>query len=182
MPPNLTNCLLILPEHCGRRTAKRHVGEIRRAKGSISVQSSINITQPAFGLFCLLARSTPRPKNHRVVFNRQVGDKCIVIVKEKQIKRRQTELLSEHNDAVRQAAREFAEKAGLQPDIVDAIEQAGSFHDVGKANPLWQLAADGGSIKYPVAKTCILYRRPGSRGFDMSLNPWIMLTSNWPNI
>jgi len=88
----------------------------------------------------------------KVVFDCKVGDKRIVIVKQKQTAKRGTELLSVHQEEVAKYALEFAEKCGVD-ELVSAITEAARLHDSGKANPLWQLAARGGSINNPVAKT-----------------------------
>jgi len=152
LPRGLTNCLLILPEHCGLGLQSGMLVKSDNG-GLLDISTIEHKHHPARNRLILPADQEYAPlKNGKVVFDRAVGDKHIIIVKEKQRKIHETELLSEHNEAVRQAARQFAEKAGLSADIVNAIEQAGCFHDAGKSG-LWQLAAEGGDIKNPIAKT-----------------------------
>jgi CRISPR-associated endonuclease/helicase Cas3 len=156
LPRGLTNCLLILPEHCGLGLQGGMLVKSDNG-GLLDISTIEHKHHPARIRLILPADQEYAPsKNEKVVFNRAIGDKRIVIVKEKQRKAHETELLSEHNEAVRQAARQFAEKAGLSVDIANAIEQAGCFHDAGKSG-LWQLAAEGGDIKNPIAKTWRLY-------------------------
>jgi hypothetical protein len=153
--PRLTNCLLMLPEHCGLGLQSGMLVKSNHAPLDISTIEHKH--HPARTRLILPADEEYAPaKNEKIVFDRKGGDKRILIVKEKQTKRHKTELLSEHDEAVRQVAREFADKAGLTADIVNAIEQAALFHDSGKSG-LWQLAAEGGDIKHPIAKTWRLY-------------------------
>lgn len=155
LPRNLTNCLLILPEHCGLGLQGGML--VKSDGGTLDISTIEHKHHPArTRLVPPAGEEYEAKKNEKVVFDRQVGDKRIVIVKEKPRKSHKTGLLSEHSEAVRQAARQFAEKTGLNGEIIAAIEQAGLFHDTGKSG-LWQFAAEGGDIKNPIAKTWRLY-------------------------
>lgn len=52
--------------------------------------------------------------------------------------------LGDHCDGVGALAREFAARAGLSQDLQDDLELAGRLHDLGKADPRFQLMLHGG--------------------------------------
>jgi CRISPR-associated endonuclease/helicase Cas3 len=56
--------------------------------------------------------------------------------------------LADHGERVGALAREFAERLGLEPALARAVELAGRWHDIGKADPRFQAALYGGD---PVA-------------------------------
>jgi CRISPR-associated endonuclease/helicase Cas3 len=152
LPRNLTNCLLILPEHCGLGLQGGML--VKSDNGTLDISTIEHKHHPARTRLILPAgEEYDAKKNEKVAFDREVRDKRIVIVKKKQIQSHKTGLLSEHSAAVRQAACQFAEKAGLDAEIVNAIVHSAQCHDAGKANIVWQLAAKGGNIKNPIAKT-----------------------------
>jgi CRISPR-associated endonuclease/helicase Cas3 len=149
----LTNCTLIVPEQAGFGL---HSGMLVRSNSdaTLDVSTIEHKHHPArVRLILLAAEEYAAAKGEAVAFDRIVGDKRIVIVKTKVAKDYSTELLSEHSDAVCSAAKQFAEKAVLDDELVAAIAEAGQFHDFGKANPIWQLAAKSGNVKRPIAKT-----------------------------
>lgn len=52
--------------------------------------------------------------------------------------------LLEHGERVGKLAREFAERLGLAPELARAVELAGRWHDLGKADPRFQVSLYGG--------------------------------------
>lgn len=149
----LTNCTLIVPERSGFGL---HSGMLVRSDSEATLDvSTIEHKHHLARIRLILSAGEEytAAKDEAVAFDRFVGDKRIVIVKIKAPKNYSTELLSEHSDAVCSAAKDFAEKALLDDGLIDAIAEAGQFHDVGKANPIWQLAAKSGNVKRPIAKT-----------------------------
>jgi CRISPR-associated endonuclease/helicase Cas3 len=48
--------------------------------------------------------------------------------------------LASHTRDVETLARQFAEKSGLAPELVEAIALAGRFHDSGKSRRVWQMS------------------------------------------
>lgn len=60
--------------------------------------------------------------------------------------------LDHHNNKVGNCARQIAERLNLDAKLVNAIEYAGNWHDLGKDRPTWQRGA-GNSYHEPVAKT-----------------------------
>jgi CRISPR-associated endonuclease/helicase Cas3 len=149
----LTNCTFILPERSGFGL---HSGMLVRSDSDATLDISTieHKHHPArVRLILAAAEEYTAAKGEAVAFDRIVGDKRILVVKTKVAKDYSTELLSEHSDAVCSAAKEFAKKALLDDELIAAITEAGQFHDVGKANPIWQLAAKGGNVKRPIAKT-----------------------------
>ena len=52
--------------------------------------------------------------------------------------------LVEHGERVGALAREFAERLGLAPELARAVELAGRWHDLGKADPRFQVSLYGG--------------------------------------
>ncbi len=59
--------------------------------------------------------------------------------------------LEEHGTSVGEAAGALARKVGLSPELVEAVQTAGRYHDVGKSRRVWQLAA--GNRGKPMAKS-----------------------------
>lgn len=61
--------------------------------------------------------------------------------------------LIDHCTRVGDLARDFAERLGLAPDLVRAVELAGRFHDIGKAEPRFQAALYDGDALAALAGT-----------------------------
>ncbi|PFG73084.1 type I-G CRISPR-associated helicase/endonuclease Cas3g [Tepidiforma thermophila] len=61
--------------------------------------------------------------------------------------------LIDHCTRVGGLARDFAERLGLAPDLVRAVELAGRFHDIGKAEPRFQAALYDGDALAALAGT-----------------------------
>jgi CRISPR-associated endonuclease/helicase Cas3 len=61
--------------------------------------------------------------------------------------------LDEHARRVGAAARCIATALGLPPELVDALETAGSWHDTGKGRRVWQRAAGVPATSEPLAKS-----------------------------
>ena len=178
LPRRLTNCLLIWPEHCGLGLQSGMLVKSDNG-GTLDISTIEHKHHPARTRLILSADAEYNAgKKEKVIFDRPVGDKHIVIVKEKQTKRHKTELLSEHNEAVGQAARQFAEKAGVGAETVNAIVQSAQCHDAGKANPVWQLAAKGGTLKTRLPRPLMSVLR-GWQVTGTSLRAWIVLLPSW---
>ncbi len=95
-----------------------------------------------------------------VAFETEIGDAYIAVLKEKNRRSSSSHvLLCDHNQAVGVTAKKFAEFAGLDLETANAMQYAGQHHDDGKANPIWQFAAKGGSVEKPLAKTSRLDAR-----------------------
>jgi CRISPR-associated endonuclease/helicase Cas3 len=154
LPTKLTNCLLILPTTCGLGLQS---GMLVKSDGDtlLDISTIEHKHHPARTRLILNASEEFTVNDvDKVVFDCVVDDKRIMIVKAKQAKKSgKKELLADHSAAVRQVAAEFATKAVLSAELIEAFTEAGAFHDTGKANPIWQLAAKGGNIKVPIAKT-----------------------------
>ena len=91
-------------------------------------------------------------KNEKELFNKQVDGQALIVRKVKDRKRTVRVLLNDHSEEVRVMASTFAEKAGLDAEVVAALEVAGQMHDMGKANPIWQVAARGSAKNEAIAK------------------------------
>ena len=91
-------------------------------------------------------------KNEKELFYKEVNGQALIVRKVKDRKRTVRVLLSDHLEEARVIARTFAEKAGLDVELVAALEVAGKMHDVGKANPIWQVAARGSAKGKAIAK------------------------------
>ncbi|MCL6537371.1 MAG: CRISPR-associated endonuclease Cas3'' [Acidothermus sp.] len=61
--------------------------------------------------------------------------------------------LIDHCTRVGDLARDFAERLGLAPELVRAVELAGRFHDIGKAEPRFQAALYDGDALAALAGT-----------------------------
>jgi hypothetical protein len=101
-------------------------------------------------------------KTEREVFKKDVDGQLLIVRKLRDRRRSEKVLLIDHSEEVRMYARLFAEKSGLDPELVAALEEAGLKHDLGKANPVFQLAIDNKDVRQPLAKS-------GSR-----MNPWVL--------
>lgn len=64
--------------------------------------------------------------------------------------------LDEHNQAVAAMAKHFAERCYLPEALRGAIERAGVFHDLGKADPRFQAWLFGGNRRRAEAHECLL--------------------------
>lgn len=60
--------------------------------------------------------------------------------------------LTDHLSAVADMAQNLGAKLGLPKDIVQALRLAGTYHDCGKQERIWQLAAGNTGLATPVAK------------------------------
>ncbi|WP_322819009.1 type I-U CRISPR-associated helicase/endonuclease Cas3 [Tepidiforma sp.] len=76
--------------------------------------------------------------------------------------------LAEHGERVGALAREFAERLGLAPELARAVELAGRWHDLGKADPRFQASLYGGdplaaAVGELLAKSGLDPRDPAAR-------------------
>jgi CRISPR-associated endonuclease/helicase Cas3 len=154
LPAKLTNCLLILPTTCGLGLQS---GMLVKSDDDLLLDISRieHKHHPARSRFVLPAGEEVAVGDHeKVVFDCTINGKHIVIIKPKPEKKNtRKELMTVHNAAVREAATVFAKKAGLSDELIEIVTDAAGVHDAGKANPIWQLAAKGGDINRPIAKT-----------------------------
>jgi len=154
LPKKLTNCLLILPTTCGLGLQG---GMLVRSSDSalLDISTIEHKHHPKrHRVFLAIDEEPTVADDERIAFDCTVSGVRIVVLKSKPGKKTaKKELLSVHSAAVREVAAQFATKAGLSGDLIEAITDAAGNHDVGKANPIWQLAVNGGSIHLPIAKT-----------------------------
>jgi len=148
------NCLLILPPDRGGLSG-----------GMFSPENADNVEldiaeiahkhhKPRLRYFTAEGEKIEVERGWEIVFNAKIDGTRIAVGKQKETRTKSYALLRDHNQAVAAAAKRFAERAGLDADIVDALECAGQFHDEGKASPIWQGAAEeDGSVEVPIAKT-----------------------------
>jgi CRISPR-associated endonuclease/helicase Cas3 len=61
--------------------------------------------------------------------------------------------LADHTDDVEKLAKQFAEKSGLSPELIEAVALAGRFHDAGKTRRVWQLSIGNYDLDSPLAKS-----------------------------
>lgn len=107
--------------------------------------------------------------------------------------------LNDHLAGVGSFARDFAERCGLPPEVVAALELAGRWHDIGKADPRFQLILHGGNpfragiAPAPLAKSAVpsgdraarLYARKRSGypdGYRHELMSAALLLRNLPSL
>ena len=154
LPTKLTNCLLILPTTCGLGLQGGML--VRSDDGtSLDISTIEHKHHPARSRIVLPADEEPIvADNEKIVFECRVSGERIVVIKQKPEKKNvKKELVTVHSAAVREVAAQFATNAGLSDELIEVIAEAAANHDIGKANPIWQLAAKGGNIKVPIAKT-----------------------------
>jgi CRISPR-associated endonuclease/helicase Cas3 len=154
LPRKLTNCLLILPTTCGLGLQGGMLVK-SDADTLLDISTIEHKHHPARTRVVVPAGDEPTVGDaDKVVFDCTVSGERIVVLKPRTPRQSyQMVLLADHSAAVRQVAAEFATKAGLPTELIEAFTEAGAFHDTGKASPIWQLAAKGGNVKAPIAKT-----------------------------
>jgi len=116
-------------------------------------------------ILCTADTVPPLAANEKELFNKEVGGQVLIVRKVKDRKRTLRVFLSDHSEEVRVMARTFAEKAGLDAELVAALELAGQKHDIGKANPIWQVAARGSARGEAIAKGGMRFNPSALNGY-----------------
>ena len=101
----------------------------------------------------------PAEDGWRIAFETEVSGFRVAVLKQVEKKAIKPSLLRDHSQAVCSAAKKFATLATLQPELIDAIQNAGLHHDDGKASPIWQCAVKNGSPEQPLAKAVSMNAR-----------------------
>jgi CRISPR-associated endonuclease/helicase Cas3 len=157
---DLKECLLILPPTVGGLT-----GGMFSARNVDGAQLDIATLEHTHHeardrIVCADGAEPTLEKNQKEVFNKIIDEKVLIVRKIKEVLSRSRVFLAEHNAEVRATAEDFAVRTGLAADLVSALEQAGQLHDVGKENPLWQIAAVGRMSNPALAKPIGRFKNP----------------------
>jgi len=163
---DLKDCLLILPTTIGGLTggmfSARHVDQALLDIATLEHKHH----EARNRIMCTIGAEPTLEKNEKEVFNKVVDGKMLLVRKEKQPQSRSRVVLADHNTEVSATAKDFAMRSGLGADLVSALEQAGQMHDLGKENPLWQIAAVGKMSSPALAKPVGRFKNPQAlRGF-----------------
>ena len=163
---DLKECLLILPPIIGGLTggmfSARNVDGAQLDIATIEHKHHEARTR----IMCDVGSEPTEHKGEKTVFEKVVDGKILIVRKRKEVLSRSRVFLSEHNTEVSATAKDFAIRAGLDADLVEALEQAGQMHDVGKENPLWQIAAVGKISNPALAKPIGRFKNPQAlKGF-----------------
>jgi CRISPR-associated endonuclease/helicase Cas3 len=157
---DLKECLLILPPIVGGL-----IGGMFSTRNVDGAQLDIATIEHKHHearnrIMCDVGSEPTEQKGEKTVFERVVDGKILIVRKTREVLSRSRVFLAEHNAEVSAAAKDFAIRAGLGADLVSALEQAGQMHDVGKENPLWQIAAVGKMSNPALAKPVGRFKNP----------------------
>jgi CRISPR-associated endonuclease/helicase Cas3 len=157
---DLKECLLILPTTVGGLTGGMF--SVRNVDGvQLDIATLEHKKHEARNrILCAVGSEPAEQKGEKTVFEKVVDGKVLIVHKTKEVLSRSRVFLAEHNAEVSTAAKDFAIRAGLGADLVSALEQAGQMHDVGKENPLWQIAAVGKMSNPALAKPVGRFKNP----------------------
>ena len=162
----LKDCLLILPTTTGGLTGGMFSARnIDQAPLDIATLEHKH-HEARNRIMCAVGAEPTLEKNQKEVFNKIIDGKVLIVRKTREVLSRSRVFLTEHNAEVSATAKDFAMRSGLGADVVSALEQAGQMHDVGKENPLWQIAAVGKMSNPVLAKPVGRFRNPSAlKGF-----------------
>jgi CRISPR-associated endonuclease/helicase Cas3 len=173
----LRECLLILPTTVGGLTggmfSARNVDQVPLDIATLEHKHH----EARKRIMCAIGAEPTLEKSEREVFNKIIDGKVLIVRKTKEMLSRSCEFLTEHNSEVSATAKDFAIRAGLRADLVEALELAGLLHDVGKENPLWQLAAVGKISNPALAKPIGRFKTPYAlKGFRHEFESLVLST------
>ena len=163
---SLRDCQLILPPTVGGLT-----GGMFSTKNVDNAQLDIATIahkqhEARQRIMCAVDDVPVAEKTQKDVFSKEVDGSVLIVRKLRDTKRRERVFLNDHSEEVTAVSKDFATRCCLSADFVTALEQAGRFHDLGKANPIWQIAATGKMNNPPLAKISGRFRSPLSlKGF-----------------
>jgi CRISPR-associated endonuclease/helicase Cas3 len=172
---SLRDCQLILPPNLGGLT-----GGMFSAKNVDNAHLDIATAahrqhEARQRIVCPVDDVPAAEKGQKDVFNKRVDGSFLIVRKVKDTERGERVLLSDHSEEVTAITKDFAQRCGLSAQFITALEQAGRLHDVGKANPIWQIAATGKMNNPPLAKISGRFRSPlGLKGFRHEFESLIM--------
>lgn len=163
---SLRDCLLLLPPNVGGLT-----GGMFSARNVDNAQLDIATLahrhhEARQRIMCAADNVPSLEKTHKEVFNRVVDGSVLIVRKVKDTQRGERVLLIDHCQEVTATSKDFASRCCVGAEFVAALEQSGPLHDMGKANPIWQIAATGKMCDPPLAKISGRFRSPlGLNGF-----------------
>jgi CRISPR-associated endonuclease/helicase Cas3 len=153
----LKDCTLLLPPNVGGLT-----GGMFSAKNVDNAQLDIATIEHRHHEARLryVGEAPELPKTQKEVFNKAVDGTTLIVRRMKDTKRGERVLLSDHSEEVTVVSKDFATRCCLSAEFIAALEQAGRLHDVGKANPIWQIAATKKINDPPLAKISGRFKSP----------------------
>jgi CRISPR-associated endonuclease/helicase Cas3 len=172
---NLRDSLLLLPSTAGGLT-----GGMFSARNADNAQLDIAILphrhhEARQRIMCAQDDFPAIDKTQKEVFCKEVDGSVLIVRKIKDAKRGERIFLSDHSQDVTASSKDFAARCCLDAEAATALEHAGSLHDVGKANPIWQIAATGKMCIPPLAKISGRFRSPlGLNGFRHEFESLVM--------
>lgn len=173
----LKECLLILPTTIAGLTGGMFSARnVDRAPLDIATLEHKH-HEARSRIICDVGAEPTLERTEKEVFNKIINGKVLIIRKTKEVLSHSREFLTEHNAEVSATAKNFAIRAGLSADLVEALERAGQLHDVGKQNPLWQLAAVGKISSPALAKPTGRFKNPHAlKGFRHEFESLVLST------
>jgi CRISPR-associated endonuclease/helicase Cas3 len=157
---DLKECLLILPPTVGGLTggmfSTRNVDQAPLDIATLEHKHH----EARNRIMCVVGSEPTLEKNQKEVFNNIIDGRVLIVRKTKQVLSRSRVVLADHNAEVSATAKDFAMRSGLGADFVETLERAGQMHDVGKENPLWQIAAVGKMTSPALAKPIGRFKTP----------------------
>ncbi|MFZ0865064.1 MAG: type I-U CRISPR-associated helicase/endonuclease Cas3 [Candidatus Sulfotelmatobacter sp.] len=163
---SLRDCQLILPPTVGGLT-----GGMFSAKNTDDAQLDIATQahkqhEARQRILCPVDDVPAAEKAQKDVFSKEVNGNILIVRKLRDIKRGERVLLTDHSEEVTGFTKDFATRCCLSAEFITALEHAGRLHDMGKANPIWQIAATGKMNNPPLAKISGRFKSPLSlKGF-----------------
>jgi CRISPR-associated endonuclease/helicase Cas3 len=163
---SLRDCQLILPPNVGGLTSGMFSARnVDNAQLDIAPLAHKHY-EARQRIVCAVDDVPAADKTQKDVFYKEVNGSVLIVRKVKDTKRGERVLLSDHSEEVTAATKDFAVRCCLGAELVAALEETGRLHDVGKANPIWQIAATGKMNNPPLAKISGRFRSPlGLKGF-----------------
>jgi CRISPR-associated endonuclease/helicase Cas3 len=172
---SLRDCQMILPPNVGGLTSgmfsSRNVDDAQLDIATIEHKHH----EARQRIVCAVDDVHAPDKTQKDVFYKEVNGSVLIVRKVKDTKRGERVLLSDHSEEVTAATKDFAVRCCLAAELVAALEETGRLHDLGKANPIWQIAATGKMNNPPLAKISGRFRSPlGLKGFRHEFESLVM--------
>jgi hypothetical protein len=163
---SLRDCQLLLPPNVGGLTSGMFSARnLDNAQLDIATLAHRH-HEARHRIMCAVESVPAADKTHKDVFIKEVDGSILIVRKLRDTKRGERVLLSDHSEEVTAVTKDFATRCCLSAQFIAALEHAGRLHDVGKANPIWQIAATGKMNNPPLAKISGRFRSPlGLKGF-----------------